>query len=359
MPVTQRSNGGMASAPHRAAAESAARVLAEDGTAIEAALAMAATLCVVYPHMTGLGGDSFWLIAVPGEPPITLDGAGRSGAAVTPHTYERLGLEAVPFRGPLAAITVAGAVSTWDTAAKINAGWGGRLTLSRLFADAEALARNGIRVTASHAAALAQYRGELAAQAGFASLHFVAGVPPHEGDLLQQPALARTFDALARDGLDGFYRGRLAAQIAAELEQADVPLTAGDLAAQRASLSGPLTVALPMAEVFNCAPPSQGVASLMILGVFAQLGVTQAEGFDHLHGLIESTKLAFAVRDREVGQPCAVAPPVARHLGGDVTAHRPPSRSGVVRPCRRRRHGVVRRDRPAGSRGERHSESVF
>jgi gamma-glutamyltranspeptidase/glutathione hydrolase len=320
MPVTQRANGGMATAPHRAAAESAARVLGEGGTAIEAALAMAATLCVVYPHMTGLGGDSFWLIAVPGEPPLTINGAGSAGAAVTPLAYERLGLESVPWRGPLAASTVAGAVSAWDAAAKINAGWGGRLPLSRLFADAARLGVEGTRVTAGHAGFAAEFRDELAAQPGFADLHFVGGMPPRQGQLLRQPALARTLESLARNGLDSFYRGRLAAQIAAELAAARVPLTREDLAAQFATLGGALSVKLPMAEVFNCGAPTQGVASLMILGTFAHLDVAQPDGFDHVHGLVESTKRAFAVRDGEVGHPRVDAPSLARHLSVQALA---------------------------------------
>src|ERR1700760_4421512 len=104
--ITARASGGMVTAPHARAAEAGARVLAEGGNAIEATLATAATLCVVYPHMTGLGGDSFWLIAEPGASPVTIDGAGRSGAAVTPALYHDRGLREIPWRGPLAANTV-------------------------------------------------------------------------------------------------------------------------------------------------------------------------------------------------------------------------------------------------------------
>ena len=125
MPVTQRSNGGMVTAPHARAAEAGARILAEGGTAIEAALAVAATLTVVYPHMTGLGGDSFWLIAAPGNIPMTIDGAGRAGSGVTASLYQHLDLRAVPWRGALAANTVAGAVSAWAAAWEINREWGG------------------------------------------------------------------------------------------------------------------------------------------------------------------------------------------------------------------------------------------
>jgi gamma-glutamyltranspeptidase len=291
----------MVTAPHALAAQSGARILAEGGNAIEATLASAATLCVVYPHMTGIGGDSFWLIAAPNSAPLSIDGAGRSGAAVNPALYRDQGLREIPWRGPLAANTVAGAVSAWDAAWEVSRQWGGRLPLSRIFADAAALAENGSIVTAGHAEAASRFRAVLEPVSGFSALHFIRGAPPAAGAVLRQSALARTFSQLARDGLASFYSGTLARQIQAELIAAAVPLSAADFAAQRASSGTPLHLSLPVAEIFNCGPPSQGLASLLILGTFARLGIAQADTFPYVHGLVESTKRAFTIRDREVG----------------------------------------------------------
>jgi gamma-glutamyltranspeptidase/glutathione hydrolase len=304
----------MVTAPHARAAESGAQILAEGGTAIEAALAVAATLSVVYPHMTGLGGDSFWLVAAPGNIPITIDGAGRAGSGVNPALYQQRGLGAVPWRGALAANTVAGAVSAWDAAWEINGAWGGHLPLSRLFEDAMWLAARGIPVTASHADAAHQFQAELEILPGFRALHFIGAAPPRMGERLCQPALGRTLEVLARDGLGSFYRGGLARQIAAELASAGVPLSLADLANQTARIGFPLQLALPMADVYNCRPPSQGLASLMILGIFAELNVARADSFAHVHGIVESTKLAFAVRDREIGHREHAASELERHL---------------------------------------------
>jgi gamma-glutamyltranspeptidase/glutathione hydrolase len=101
--------------------------------------------------------------------------------------------------------------------------------------------------------------------------------------------------------LGSFYSGKLSQKLHAELTAAGVPLSRDDLAAHRASVGSPLHLSLPVAEIFNCGPPSQGLASLMILGIFSRLGVCEADRFAHVHGLIESTKLAFVVRDREIG----------------------------------------------------------
>ncbi len=291
----------MVTAPHALAAQSGARILAEGGNAIEAALATAATLAVVYPHMTGLGGDAFWLIAEPGKAPVTIDGAGRAGGAVSDSLYRHHGFREIPWRGPLAANTVAGAVSSWDAAWEISRQWGGRMCLSRIFAEAASFAECGTVVTAGHADAASRFRSALAAVPGFTALHFIDGEPPAAGAVLSQPALARTLRALARDGLSDFYSGALARQIAAELTAAGVPLSGADLTAHRATVGRPLRLMLPVAELFNCPPPSQGLASLLILGIFSRLPAAPPDGFAHLHGIIESTKLAFAVRDREVG----------------------------------------------------------
>src|SRR5580658_10601015 len=300
-PLTVHSSAGMVTAPHALAAQCGARILADGGNAIEAALAAAATLAVVYPHMTGLGGDAFWLIAEPQRVPVTIDGAGRAGAAVTDSLYRSHGLREIPWRGPLAANTVAGAVSSWSAAWEISRRWGGKMPLSRIFAEAVSLAEHGTRVTAGHADAASRFRSVLETVPGFSALHFIDGVAPAAGAMLVQPALAETLRALARDGLMSFYSGALARRMAAELAAAGVPLNAADLSGQRATLGRPLRLKLPVAELFNCPPPSQGLASLLILGIFSRLPAAQPDGFAHIHGIIESTKLAFAVRDREIG----------------------------------------------------------
>ena len=116
---------------HHLAAQSGLRVLRAGGNAIEAMIAAAATISVVYPHMNGIGGDGFWLIATPGQDaPTAILGVGRAGHAVDTAFYRALGLDAIPTRGPLAANTVAGTVSSWAAAHEIAKRWGGTLPLA-------------------------------------------------------------------------------------------------------------------------------------------------------------------------------------------------------------------------------------
>ncbi|RXF76099.1 gamma-glutamyltransferase, partial [Desulfovibrio sp. DS-1] len=105
---TPRARRGMVVTPHHLASQAGLAILREGGNAVEAVVAAAATLCAAYPHMTGLGGDGFWLIHEPGAPaPVGIDASGRSGAAVTPDLLRAAGhTHQIPRRGPLAAITV-------------------------------------------------------------------------------------------------------------------------------------------------------------------------------------------------------------------------------------------------------------
>src|SRR3954465_11511571 len=96
-------------------------------------VAAAATIAVVYPHMNGIGGDGFWLIAEPGKPPVGIDACGAAAAAATPDLYPTHGHAVLPSRGPLAANTVAGTVSGWGAALEIAHTWSSRpLPLHRL-----------------------------------------------------------------------------------------------------------------------------------------------------------------------------------------------------------------------------------
>lgn len=301
---------GIAVAPHALAAEDGAQVLRERGNAIEAAIAMAASLSVLYPHMTGLGGDGFWLCRGPDAKPFGIDASGPSGAGLDPGFYRRLGLDAVPTRGPLAAITVAGAVSGWALAYEVSrTRWGGRLPLSRLLAPAIAHAEYGMVVSGSQGRATAGKLAELIGQPGFFQTFLLDGAEPEPGMPLRHPRLAQTLRRLARAGLEDFYRGELATSLAEDLVRVGSPLALADLNRQRAELTVPLSLPHSAGTLYNLGPPTQGVASLMILGLFDRTQPRPAEeGADYVHLLVEATKRAFRVRDGYVGDPRDVEP---------------------------------------------------
>jgi oxamate amidohydrolase len=189
---TPRSRRGMVTSPHHLASEAGVRVLREGGNAIEAAVAMAANLAVVYPHMTSIGGDGFWLIAPSGRRSIGVDACGGAAKAATARTYASLGHATIPQRGPLAANTVAGTLSGWAEALAISGELGGSLPLSRLVEDAVWSGENGFAVTASQQDLTETKLPELRDSPNFTATFLLNGKLPREGELMKLPALQWT-----------------------------------------------------------------------------------------------------------------------------------------------------------------------
>ncbi|WP_417687156.1 gamma-glutamyltransferase family protein [Roseibium sp.] len=312
---TITSSGGMVVAPHTAAAQAGADILAEGGSAIEAMIAAAATIAVVYPHMNSIGGDGFWLIAEPGKDPKALMACGSAGANATIEAYNNAGYGAIPTRGPMAAVTVAGTIGGWAKAKEAAVAIGaGRIPNSELLSTAVRYAKDGITVTRSQAALTEEKFAELEKQPGFADVYLVDGKAPEVGATLRQERLADTLSHLAHEGFEEFYRGDVAAAIADDLERIGSPVTRADLEKFEARFKDALKVELKCGAVFNAPPPTQGLASLIILGLYDRLKTNGREGFDLVHGLVESTKRAFLVRDRIVTDPMRLPEPPRNFL---------------------------------------------
>ncbi|MBU2581836.1 MAG: gamma-glutamyltransferase [Alphaproteobacteria bacterium] len=294
--------GGMVTAPQHLAAETGAAVLREGGNAIEAMIAAAATIAVTYPHMNGIGGDGFWLISRPGEKPVAIEACGPAAALASVQSYRAEGLEAVPLRGPKAAITIAGAIAGWQKALEVSAAIGGRLPLRRLLEDAVRHARDGAPVSSSVALRANLKWPELNEAPGYRETFGING-PLQEAGILRQPALVATFERFLEAGLEDFYRGDLARSMAADLEAAGSTLRLADFESYSAKFVEPLQIRIAAGEVYNLPPPTQGVTTLMLIKLFESLAVETAETFEHLHGLVESAKRAYLLRDAALGDP--------------------------------------------------------
>jgi gamma-glutamyltranspeptidase/glutathione hydrolase len=328
-----RGTRGMAVAPHAAASQSALAVLREGGNALEAMLAAAATIPVVYPHMNAIGGDAFWLVHVPGRPVRAIDACGAAAMAATREWYAERGVtRAIPFRGGVAANTVAGTISGWALAFDYAGELGGRLPLARLLGDAIDYAERGIPVTRSQAVNTAAKRSELESQPGFAETFLPGGEVPAAGALFRQPRLAATLRRLAASGLDDFYRGELARAIAADLAAAGSPLALADLERHRAQWRTPLELAHSLGTLYNMPPPTQGLVSLLILGILDALAVGKVDpaSADYVHLCVEAVKQAFRIRDRHVTDPAymdadaqaLLAPERIRALAAAIDRHK-------------------------------------
>lgn len=310
---------GILAAPHHLAAAAGRDVLAEGGNAIEAAVAAGAVIAVVYPHMNHFGGDGFLLLRTPAGKVRYLDGSGPAGARARIELYRAFDLEAIPTRGPLAALTVPGLVGLWALALEAARAFGGRMTLRRLLEPALRHAADGVPVSASQARLAEDKRAELEKVPGFAAAFLQDGKVPPAGALQRQPRLADTLDHLSGAGLDDFYRGDVAREIAADLERIGSPVVRDDLERFRPVERPPLMLKTQAGTLYNAPPPTQGLASLLILGLFERLGPrwpdkATAESFAYVHGLVEATKQAFLIRDTVVTDPDRVTHDLAAIL---------------------------------------------
>ncbi|WP_395494898.1 gamma-glutamyltransferase family protein [Acetobacter sp. KSO5] len=294
---------GMVTSPHHLASQAGLDILKKGGTALEAVVATAATLSAVYPHMTGLGGDAFWLISYLDGRTCVIDACGAAAAKASLALYQDAGHTEIPWRGGLAANSMAGTVSGWQEALRQSATLKPGLSLSELLKDAIYYADAGYAVSDSEAALLREKKAELAHNQAFMAAYAGRGGLVSEGEIRRNPALAQTLQHLAEDGLNSFYTGRTAQALAHDLQQAGSPLSAEDFASYKATLTAPLQTDIHGVKLYNTPPPTQGVASLAILKLFDQLPALEAEGFSHIHGLVEATKKAFLFRNAHVGDP--------------------------------------------------------
>ncbi|MDB5894143.1 MAG: gamma-glutamyltransferase [Rhodoferax sp.] len=306
--------GGMVTSPHVGASQAGLDVLAAGGNAIEAAIAIAACLGVVYPHFSGLGGDAFMVLADGKGSVQTLSGIGQAAEDLRGY----FGAQAqIPVRGPRSMLTTAAAVDVLGKAFELSREtWGGRCSWSGLLAPAIGLARDGFPMSASERFWLEFRLNDGTPMPGVFDARLVAGRLPPAGHHRRQPQLAATLEALALGGPRDFYEGHLAQRIARGLAEAGSPLGGADLARTRARVEAPLRLPYRDGELVALQPPTQGVTTLEIMGILDRFDLqTVAEGSaDHFHLMVEAVKQAFIDRNQFVADPDHADVPTGRLL---------------------------------------------
>ena len=291
-----------AATSHPLATATALAVLREGGNAVDAAIAASATLCVVEPHMTGVGGDCFALLREPDGRIFGLNGSGRAPAGLNPGWFHERKIARIDDRSPHA-ITVPGAVKAWE---ELH-GRFGRMDFAPLFADAVRHAREGFAVHARVASDWATLEEKLLADAGARRHLLKDGRAPEEGDRMRFPALANVLEAIARDGSAAIYSGAIAAEIAATVSRAGGFLSEEDLAGATADWVDPVSAEFAGRDVIELPPNGQGITALILLRLMEQIGMPEDanSGARHFHQ-IELARLAYGVRDAHVADPASM-----------------------------------------------------
>jgi gamma-glutamyltranspeptidase/glutathione hydrolase len=290
----------MIASPHVAASLAGHAVLARGGTAVDAAIAANAVLCVVYPASCGLGGDLFALVYEPRDRSLrAYNGSGRAPLGLNASALRERGMHAVPTRGPLS-VSVPGAVRAWEDLARAH----GRFGLDTLLDAAHGHAADGFVIT-DVVATLAARNAELLAAPEAAGLFF-SGRPVRSGEVVRSPALAETIQAIRDGGAEAFYAGPTAERIVRTLQALGSPMTLADLGAHRTEEMTPLRLEWHGYEACAHPPNSQAVLAPMVLAMLRDDGAAGA--LDWTHTAIEAFKHGFDVRDSRFGEPSTMAP---------------------------------------------------
>lgn len=287
---------GMAATSHPLASLAAIDMLREGGTAADAAVAACATLCVVEPHMTGIGGDCYALVSKPGKPVWGYNGSGRAGAKASDETLRAQGLKEIG--DSIHAVTVPGALDAWDATLKAH----GRFGLDRVLKRAIHYAENGWPVASKVAWDWNRYVAKLAKDAGATKHYLFNGKAPREGDVIKSPALGQTLRTLGAKGARAFYEGELAEDMAKTLAAKGSLLTVDDFNAHRGDAVEPVSANYRGLDLVEIPPNGQGIVALIMLNILETFDIKSLDPFgpERFHLQLEAARLGYAVRDAHI-----------------------------------------------------------
>ncbi|WP_406402210.1 gamma-glutamyltransferase family protein [Streptomyces uncialis] len=304
-------------APHALATGAGDAVRAAGGNAVDAALAAAIALTVVYPHQCAVGGDLIALVALPDGRTLTVNGSGAAAAGADPGAFSG---PRMPVTGART-VTVPGVVAGWATLHELA----GRLPWERLFDAAVTYARDGVPTAPGVATALRQEAPLLLGDPGMREVFFPDGVPLATGAVLRQPALARSLALLAERGPKALYDGELGAGLVELLRSLGSPLTRDDLARHTTEVTEPLATVFRGEEYLTAPPNSQGLHLLQALALVERMP-RDAELLGSDASLLARIFDAITQdRDSHLADPRQVDVPVAELLGAahlDTVAER-------------------------------------
>lgn len=297
---------------HPLATAAGHEILAAGGNAFDAAVAVSASLAVVEPYSSGLGGGGFWLLhrARDGHQ-VMVDGRERAPQAAHRDMYLDAQGEVIPGRsmdGALAAAIPGAPAALVHIAERY-----GRLPLSRSLAPAIRHARDGFEVS-EHYQRMATFRLEALRTSPAAVRTFLKdGAVPPLGHRIRQPELAHTLERLARGGRGGFYAGPTATALLAGIQAAGGIWSAADLHDYRVVERTPVRGTFRGLNITTAAPPSSGgVALLQMLNILAGYEWEALAEADRVHLAVEAMRRAYRDRAEFLGDPDFVTVPVAR-----------------------------------------------
>jgi len=311
---------GMVAAAQPLAAQAGLDLLKKGGSAVDAAIAVNACLGLMEPTACGLGGDLFALVWDPASRRLHgLNASGRAPFSLTADDVPPQGDGTIPPFSPYS-WTVPGCTDGWFELHRKF----GRRPMEDVLEAAVQYASSGFPLSPVIAGEWERYAGAFAGMPGFDEVYLPRGRPPRVGELFRNPALARTLQALGRDGRDAFYRGPIGDAIVRFSRGHGGFLAREDLARHSSTWDEPISTTYRGHEVWELPPSGQGLAALQMLNLieaFDLAGLGRASP-DFWHVLVEAKKLAFADRARFYADPAFADVPVSGLLSKEYARRR-------------------------------------
>ena len=311
---------GMAATSQPLATQVALDILKAGGSAVDAAIAANATLGLMEPTGCGIGGDLFAIVWDAENGELTgLNASGRSPESLTLQHFRDLGMEGIPYLGPLT-VSVPGAVDGWY---ELHERYG-RLPMSELLAPAISYAEAGFPVTQFIANLWQENAAAREEYAGVKEIYMPGGAAPKTGDVFRNPHLANTYKKIAEGGRDAFYKGEIARIIDAYMAEHGGFLTYEDLAKHTSEWVTPLATSYRGYDVYELPPNGQGIVALQMLNILEGYDL-RSMGFgssQYLHTLIESKKVAYEDRAKYYADPDFYNAPLDMLLSKEYAAQR-------------------------------------
>lgn len=292
------------------ATDAGMEVLAAGGNAFDAAVAVSATLGLVEPESSGIGGGAFMLLRTAKDGrDVFVDARERAPLAATRDMFLDANGEAVRDRSINGAL--AAAIPGLPAGLEHLARKYGRLPLSKSLAPAIRLAREGWKFGPKNSSMLGYRREVLAGNAAAAALFLRDGQVPALGTVMRNEDYARTLELIAAKGADGFYRGDYAKRLVNGVRQAGGIWSEQDLAEYRVVERAPIRLKHRGFEIVTAPPPSSGgVALATIFNVLEPYGYPQLDKVPRTHLLVEAMRRAYRDRAVYLGDPDFVQVPV-------------------------------------------------
>jgi len=294
------SSNGMAATSQPLSTMEAISILKKGGNAIDAAIAASAVQSVIEPNSTGVGGDCFAQIALNGKKPISINGSGISPLKNNCNFFKKNKINKIDLTSPHS-VNIPGAVHAWYTMHKKF----GKLDFVELFKSAEKYAAEGFPVHEITALSWKNNIGKLKKNISSNKIFLKNGLAYNYGEIHKNPKLAKTLNAIGKNGIKDFYQGYIAEDIVKSLNKIGGLHAMDDFLAQKTIVSDTITKKYKQKIIHQCPPNGPGITVLLMMGILQKFNFDRIKPLsaERFHLQAEATKIAYEIREKLISDP--------------------------------------------------------